>query len=193
MAGCRGMVSVEHDPRRRRGVVCDTGWAQDAASDPAGGRIARVQAGNPTGLFEDAAYAPLLELLPKPTDVENLAAARASLMALAKQGVTSFLDASATDESVAAFSSLQRDGALTARAHFAPVVALAAATVKTLAQRYDQGLVVARPGITLRTAKIFLDGVITAPLEAGKMADFIVLDRNFMKIPRKTSPKSRSH
>ena len=65
---------------------------------------------------------PLLEMVPKPTAADDLAAARATLPVLAKQGVTTFLDAMGTPEAMTAYSALSREGALSVRAHFAPVI-----------------------------------------------------------------------
>ncbi len=145
--------------------------------DPLGGKIARDAAGNPTGIFEDAAFNPLLALVPKPTAADDLAAARATLGVLAKQGVTTFLDASATPEALIAYTALSREGVLSVRAHFAPVISppegrdplKAIAAAKELANRYDQGPLQPRPGITVRNTKLFLDGVITAPAFTGSM------------------------
>ena len=148
-----------------------------ATPDPLGGKIARDAAGNPTGIFEDASFHPLLALVPRPTVADDLAAARATLGVLAKQGITTFLDATGTPEAMAAYTALSREGLLTVRAHFAPVISpvdgrdplKAIAAVKELAVRYDQGPVVVKPGITVRNTKLFLDGVITAPAFTGAM------------------------
>jgi len=58
-------------------------------------------------------------VIPKPTPAEDLKAAMAALEAMRKQGVTTFLDAMATAQTLAAFTGAQRRAALTARAHFA--------------------------------------------------------------------------
>lgn len=145
--------------------------------DPVAGKIAHDAAGNPTGILEDAAFEPLWGMLPKKTATENIAAARAALDALRKQGITTFLDAEAEPAVIAAFAAIQRSGKLTARAHFAPVIEpakdidpqKAVAAVKEIAQRYDQGAIVARPTLTVRNAKLFMDGVITAPSFTGTM------------------------
>jgi predicted amidohydrolase YtcJ len=147
--------------------------------DPLGGRVGRDEAGNPSGILEDAAYEMVTELLPKPTPAEDIAAAKAALDALRKQGVTTFLDAMAIRTGIAAFAHLQRTGQLTARAHFAVLItppegALpleAVAKVKALAARYDQGTLKPAPQITVRNAKMFLDGVITAPACTGAMLE----------------------
>jgi predicted amidohydrolase YtcJ len=145
--------------------------------DPVDGKIWHDAAGNPTGLLEESAQDLVADLLPKPSDADNVAAATVALGALRKQGVTTFLDASASPASIAAFATLQREGKLTARAHFAPVIdptdgsqpEKAIASIKLLARQYDQGPIIAQPTITVRNVKLFMDGVITAPAFTGTM------------------------
>ena len=93
-----------------------------ATPDPAGGKIWRDAAGNPTGLLDDAAQGLIDDVVPAPTAAENVASARAALDAMRRQGITSFLDAAASPTSLGAFTAVQRQGGLTARAHFAPVI-----------------------------------------------------------------------
>jgi predicted amidohydrolase YtcJ len=148
-------------------------------SDPLGGKIWRDSDGNPNGLLEDAAFAVFSDLIPKPTPQENIAAAKAALKAIASQGVTSFLDADAAPEDMAAFTAVQRSGELTVRGHFAPEIApeqasdpsRAVANVVRYRKQYDQGAIQAKPGITVRNAKLFLDGVIAAPALTGAMLE----------------------
>jgi predicted amidohydrolase YtcJ len=147
--------------------------------DPVGGKIWRDAAGEPTGLLEDAAHAVFSELLPKPTPAENLAAATAALKAMSRQGVTSFLDADAAAEDMEAFRSVRKAGGLTARAHFAPQIVPAnagdpvgaVARVVAFAKRFDEGKIAREPGVTVRNAKLFLDGVIAAPALTGAMRE----------------------
>jgi len=145
--------------------------------DPAGGKIWRDASGQPTGLLEDAAFAVFATLVPKPTAADNVAGATAALNAMNQQGVTSFLDAVAPEVDIAAFAAVRKTGKLTARAHFAPPIqpseagnpAPALARVIGLAKRYDEGKISRAPGITVRNAKLFLDGVIAAPAFTGAM------------------------
>ena len=147
--------------------------------DPIGGKIWRDAAGQPTGLLEDAAFAVFSTLVPKPTAADNMAGATAALEAMNRQGVTSFLDAVAPAEDIAAFAAVRQAGKLTARAHFAPPIepseaghpAQALARVIALAKRYDGGKISSAPGITVRNAKLFLDGVIAAPAFTGAMRE----------------------
>jgi predicted amidohydrolase YtcJ len=145
--------------------------------DPLGGKVGRDVAGSPSGLLEDAAQEAVAKQIPAPTPAENVKAAAAALDALRRQGVTTFLDAMAEVPSLEAFAALQREGKLTARAHFAVLITppqgrdpkKAVAMVKALAQRYDQGEIGPAPQLTVRNVKLFLDGVITAPASTGAM------------------------
>ncbi len=145
--------------------------------DPLGGKIARDASGNPTGILEDAAQEAVAKKIPAPSAEDNAKAALAALEALRSQGVTTFLDAATETPSLEAFAAAERAGHLTARAHFAVLITppqgrdpeTAVASVKALAQRFDQGATVADPKLTVRNVKLFLDGVITAPASTGAM------------------------
>ena len=148
--------------------------------DPVGGRLYRGPDGMPTGLLDEpAAYEMVTRLLPKLTPEQGLAAAAAACAALNSQGVTSVLDAWARTDALEGFTALQKAGRLTVRAHFAPPInpdeagALEAAInrIVGLRQQYDQGPEQPAPGITVRDAKLFLDGVIYAPALSGVMVD----------------------
>lgn len=147
--------------------------------DPVGGKIWRDANGEPTGVLEDAAHEVFSTLLPKPTAEEDVTAAKAALKAMNQQGVTSFLDAAAAAEDMAAFAAVRRAGGLTVRAHFAPVIApaeagdpkAAIARVVAFARQYDEGAIARAPGITVRNSKLFLDGVIAAPALTGNLRE----------------------
>ena len=149
------------------------------SADPLGGRVGRAASGEPSGILEDAAFEPMVKLIPAPTADDNLKSANAALEALRKQGVTTFLDAAADAADIAAFAKAQSDGSLTARAHFAVVIAppegvdpqKAVAAAKVLAQRFDQGELVPEPKVSIRNVKLFLDGVISAPALTGAMLE----------------------
>ena len=145
--------------------------------DPLGGRIVRESSGAPSGILEDAAFEKVTAIIPKATPAEDLKAAAAALDAMRKQGVTTFLDAMATPQTLAAFAAAGQQRGLTARAHFAVLITpeqgrdpkQAVATARALARKYDQGEARAQPGITVRNIKLFMDGVITAPACTGAM------------------------
>ncbi len=145
--------------------------------DPAGGKIIREAGGAATGLLEDAAQELAMRLLPPLTARENLAASSAALDAMRRQGITSFLDAWTDAETLTAFAVLQRQGKLSARAHFAPLIDLdkgatprsAVAGLLRRQKRFDQGPTTVRPSMQVRHAKLFMDGVIAAPAFTGAM------------------------
>ncbi len=145
--------------------------------NPKDGLIAHDAQGEPTGLLEDAAQELANRHLPDPTPAENLQATRRALVAMRAQGITSFLDASTDTDTLTAFASVQAAGELTARAHFAVLIDSienydpAAAVAEVLAQRrhYDQGPLGANPTMSIDTAKLFLDGVFSAPAYTGVM------------------------
>ena len=95
------------------------------------------------------------------------------------QGVTTFLDAIAPDEDLAAFAAVRKAGRLTARAHFAPRIEPSQGSRSgrrsrrsvAAAEQYDEGAIARAPGITVRNAKLFLDGVIAAPALTGAMIE----------------------
>jgi predicted amidohydrolase YtcJ len=145
--------------------------------DPLGGKVGREASGNPSGILEDAAQEAVAKQIPAPTPADNVRAAASALDALRKQGVTTFLDAMAEPPSLEAFAAVEREGRLTARAHFAVLITppqgrdaeQAVAMVRTLAQRFDQGAIESTPKLTVRNVKLFLDGVITAPASTGAL------------------------
>lgn len=150
-----------------------------ATPDPLGGKIWHDAAGEPTGLLEDAAFEVFQTLIPKPTAAQDAHAAAAALKAMNGQGVTSFLDAMAHPEDLAAFATVRQAGKLTARAHFAPLIEPteagtldeAIARVLKFTKQYDEGPITPAPGITVRNAKLFLDGVIAAPALTGAVLE----------------------
>lgn len=151
-----------------------------ATPDPVGGRIVRDASGRPTGLLDEApAFDLVTKLLPTPTAAEDVAAAGAAAAALNRQGVTTCLDAWATEAGMAAFAALEKAGHLTVRANFAPPInpneagAIDAAVARIVGFRrtYDEGALKPAPGITVRNAKLFLDGVIYAPAFTGAMVE----------------------
>lgn len=157
-------------------AIALAGIADDSA-DPVGGKIVRDAQGHATGLLEDAAQDAAMNLLPPLTMAENLAASQVALQAMRRQGITSFLDAWTDPPTLTAFATLQQQGKLTARAHFAALIDLdkgatpQAAVAELLAQQkqFDQGPTVVAPSMQLRHAKLFMDGVIAAPAFTGAM------------------------
>jgi predicted amidohydrolase YtcJ len=147
--------------------------------EPRDGKIARDAAGLPSGILEDAAQRLVTGLIPAASPGDNVRAVKAALDALRKQGITSFMDASASESTLAAFASVQHQGGLTSRAHFALLVNPTEADepqkvisrLTHLRHRYDQAVVAQKASMTVRNVKLFLDGVISAPALTGAMLE----------------------
>ncbi|MDQ1814160.1 amidohydrolase [Massilia sp. CCM 9210] len=162
-----------------------------ATPNPATGKIARNAFGEPTGLLEDAAMDLVDKLLPKTTPAENITAATFAMQALGRQGVTSFLDASSDQEIFTAFAAIERQGKLSARAHFAAEVATedgadparAVASVLKMVKRYHQEKNGVAPIMRVRHAKLYMDGVIAAPALTGTMVAPYFVDRGTPQHP----------
>jgi predicted amidohydrolase YtcJ len=156
-----------------------TAKIENGTPDPAGGKITRDAKGNATGLLEDAAQDLAMNLLPPLTVAENLAASKAALAAMRQQGITSFLDAYTDPETMTAFTDLQKQGKLTARAHFAVLIDLdkgatpqsAVSELLKQQKQFDQGPTKVAPSMQVRHAKLFMDGVISAPAFTGAMIE----------------------
>ncbi|MEO5932351.1 MAG: amidohydrolase [Duganella sp.] len=159
--------------------------------DPAGGKITRDAGGDATGLLEDAAQDMAMNLLPPLTVAENLAASSAALDAMRKQGVTSFLDAYTDPETMTAFTDLHKQGKLTARAHFAVLIDLdkgatpqsAVAELLKQQKQFDQGPTTVAPSMQVRHAKLFMDGVISAPAFTGAMLEPYLVNKGTTEKP----------
>jgi predicted amidohydrolase YtcJ len=87
----------------------------DATAAPAGGFIARDQAGRMTGLVKDAAMDLVTRAIPAATGATITARARAALRHAAELGVTTVQDMTASAEELAAYETLRQAGELTAR------------------------------------------------------------------------------
>ncbi len=147
--------------------------------NPKDGIIVRDSDGNPTGLLEDAAKDLVTNLMPPPSPEKNAEATRKALAVMRAQGITTFLDAYTDIETMTAYRDLQRAGGLTARAHFAVLIDSVAgydadtAIAEVLRQQaqFDQGPLRPAPSMKVDTAKLFLDGVYSAPSFTGVMID----------------------
>jgi len=170
-----------------------------ATPNPRGGEIAHDASGQPTGILQDAAIGLAQRAVPATTPTEDIQAAESALAALSAQGITTFLDAAASPQTLAAFAGAETRGKLTVRAHFAVLVQPAQAAdpqqavayIRALAQRYDQGPIGPRPQLTVRNFKMFLDGVITAPALTGAMLEPYYINAGTLERPRWVPGKSR--
>lgn len=101
------------------------GWANSAAmklagiskatKDPAGGKIVRDAAGNPTGVFIDAAMALVEKHIPPPSAGEKEKALEAALGHLASLGLTGVHDMGVSPDAWALYRSFGDEGRLTIR------------------------------------------------------------------------------
>jgi predicted amidohydrolase YtcJ len=150
-------------------------WANSAAltaagitrstRDPEAGRIERDGRGEPTGLLREAATALVSRVVPATTPEEYEAGLQRALAEMNKVGIVSFVEASARDAMVAAYRSVARQGKLTARAHLSLYVDPAeddSQVERLLRVRQETS----EPGLSARSVKIFVDGVIEAATAA---------------------------
>ncbi len=139
--------------------------------DPPDGKLLRDASGAPTGYLLDGAIGLVESAIPPATDEENaryLAAAQAHLASI---GVTSFLSAAVWPSALGAYDAVARAGAPGPRAHLAVVVdpaterdpAALVARLRAIRSALD------RDALRVRTAKIFLDGVMEHPAQTAAL------------------------
>ncbi|QUX95104.1 hydrolase [Marinomonas sp. CT5] len=148
---------------------------------PEGGSIEKDAKGNPTGIFLDSAmWALASHVPPLPEEEEkqkNLNDMHMAVKAISAQGVTTILDAAASESSISAFSQLAEQGQLNVRANLAPNFGPErleepegiVAEVKGFADTFNLQNTATQPGIQVNTVKVFMDGVIQAPAQTGAM------------------------
>ena len=147
--------------------------------DPKDGVIVRDAAGEPTGLLQDAAQDLIDKLVPPPSVEKNYQATQLALKAMRKQGITTFLDAYTDIETMTAYRTVSKEGGLTARAHFAVLIDSPAdydadkAIAEVLKEKaeFEQKPDGAQPIMKVDTAKLFLDGVYSAPAFSAVMIE----------------------
>lgn len=143
--------------------------------DPADGVIVRDAQGEPTGLLQEGAQDLVDKVVPEPSEETNLEATQTALALMAKQGITTFLDAYTDIPTLTAYRKVAKDGDLTARAHFAVLIDspkdsdAAIAEVLREKEQFEQKDDGAKPVMRVHTAKLFLDGVINQPSFTGMM------------------------
>ena len=147
--------------------------------DPKDGVIVRDAQGEPTGLLQEAAHDLVEKLVPPPTVEKNYKATQLALEAMREEGITSFLDAYTDIETMTAYETVAKEGGLTARAHFAVLIDSpesydadkAIAEVLRQKAEFEQGDDGAKPVMKVDTAKLFLDGVYSAPAFSAVMVE----------------------
>lgn len=90
-------------------------------ADVPGGVIVRDDAGNPTGIFKDAAQELIFKAIPPPSHEQRMASARRALAYAASVGVTSVQHMAADYADVEVYSELLEKGELTTRIYCAPL------------------------------------------------------------------------
>ena len=142
-----------------------------ATPDPDGGTIVRDAAGEPTGLLQDNAVGLVSGVIPAPTIEQNARALRAALRRMNRLGITSFMNASSGEESLASAAVLRDNGRLTARAQFALTVdaeeleapAGLIESLEAVRAPYVGGM------LSAPTVKMFFDGVIEYPTHTAAL------------------------
>jgi len=147
--------------------------------DPKDGVIVRDASGEPTGLLQDAAQDLVDKVVPPPSVEKNYQATQLALKAMREQGITTFLDAYTDIETMTAYRTVSKEGGLTARAHFAVLIDSPAdydadkAIAEVLKEKaeFEQKPDGAKPVMKVDTAKLFLDGVYSAPAFSAVMVE----------------------
>jgi predicted amidohydrolase YtcJ len=141
--------------------------------DPEGGRLRRRKGGEPDGVLWDEAIVLVSDHVPADTAEQNRRALRAAHELMASKGVTSYLDAWGREPDLEALSGLSDAGEILVR----PQISLAVTpegvedTEAMLAELDRLREAHARPDVGMRTAKLFLDGVIEHPAQTAAMLE----------------------
>jgi predicted amidohydrolase YtcJ len=137
--------------------------------DPPDGRIERTASGEPTGFLVDGALGPVVAALDKPTPQKRLQALREILPQLHAAGITSYLEANTSAETVAAYVDLAKRGELTARV----TLALSSEGKPTDEEfaRLDalRQSIGSEPLLRADFIKLFADGVMEYPTQTAAM------------------------
>lgn len=161
--------------------------------DPSGGRIERGARREPTGVLQDNAIGLVSEKVPPLTTAQNADALEAAHAEMARQGITSYLDASVGATELAALATLHDRGPLTIRPSVAILVpARSAADPAAMLTRVERlRAEYARPGVTMRTVKMFFDGVIEYPTQTAALLEPYRVNKGTKRDPRWVAGKSR--
>ena len=147
------------------------GGVDASTPDPPGGEIRRGPNGEPTGILLDNAIGLVADKVPPLTPEQNARALAAAYAEMAKQGITSYLEASAGEEELAAMALLSDQGALTVRPSVAVYgdAGLATDPAALLAHVEQMRATYGRPDVTIGTVKLFFDGVIEYPAQTAAL------------------------
>jgi predicted amidohydrolase YtcJ len=144
-----------------------------STADPEGGRLGRREGGEPDGVLWDEAIVLVSAHLPADTAEGNRRALRAAHELMAGKGVTSYLDVWTRVPDLEAHAALHDAGEMLVRPSLSLEVTPASAedTEALLAELPRRQEAYGRPGLTIRTAKMFLDGVIEHPAQTAAMLE----------------------
>ena len=148
--------------------------------EPTDGKIGRTQDGELNGILEDAPAMRAFDSISKLTEEQAAHIAKLAQAELNKQGVTAVMDARITETQADAFLKLQQQDQLTIRLFGArelppddvtSIEAIPALLekVKQFANRYDDKNWQPKPGIKISHTKLFVDGVMQAPLMTARL------------------------
>jgi predicted amidohydrolase YtcJ len=149
-----------------------------SSPDPHAGRIDREGSGEPTGICEDTAEGLISTPMPQPTAADTLKAAEAALEAFRKDGQTAFMMQVPSKADIEAWSTLHKQGRLTARAYMAPDVEPDAVSkpepavqrILDLKREFDTGPMEPVANLWVRNSgEIFQDGVLQWPAQTASM------------------------
>ena len=141
--------------------------------DPGAGRIGRGDRNEPNGLLYDEAIVLVSGHIPPDTPEQNRRALRGAHEQMARMGVTSYLDVWTRGPELEAHTTLSDAGKLLVRPALSlEVTPTGAADTEALLARLDRlRKAHGRPGIGMRTVKLFLDGVIEHPAQTAAMLE----------------------
>jgi len=160
--------------------------------NPHSGRIDRNATGEPTGICEDAAEGVISQPMPALTAAETVKAAEAALAALRKDGQTAFMMQGPSKADIEAWSTLQKQGHLTARAYMAPDVEpdaisrpeVAVQRILDLKRGFDTGPIEPRANLWVRNSgEIFQDGVLQWPAQTASMLQPYLINKGTEQNP----------
>lgn len=140
-------------------------------ADPPDGNILRDDDGEPTGILEDAPAMRCYDRVSRLTPEQGAQILMQAQTALHRQGVTTIMDARAEPEAFDAFYHLWQEGKLQLRVYGAKEItpeevvpprtcAQAVEDVLNFARQYSTNAHSPQPGISIRQAKFFIDGML---------------------------------
>ncbi|HEV7714820.1 MAG TPA: amidohydrolase [Steroidobacteraceae bacterium] len=157
------------------------GWANSAAltragidaktPDPVDGRIERDSKGVPTGFLVDGAMGLVSSLLDKPTPETRERLLVRALHDLAADGITTFMEANTSAETVNTYVDLARKKQLTSRVTFALGSDGASTDEEFKRLKALRQLAESQPPMRADMIKLFADGIMEFPTQSAAMLE----------------------